>query len=716
MTEMPEPAPDSPLTDLNDDQLGRAEFARQIAATFRDRKDRASLVIGLYGSWGEGKSSILNFVEASLSDAPEMVVVRFNPWLLRDAPTMMLAFFQTLAEAVGKRLPSARKKIAGFLRGYGTAMSAISLNLAVVSIRPGDAVRSFAEDVGATSLEKQRKGFENALADGGKRVLVLMDDLDRLDNEETHAMLQLVKLGAAFKGVSYLLALDSEKVAHSLAPRYGAADGRGGHDFLEKIVQIPLHLPRARQSDLLEIANDALGVALDASDVTFGETEMHVLQRRFGLGVAPLLRTPRAAVRFGNAISFALPLLKGEANAVDLVTLEAIRATVPELYAAVRLHPDWFLLEQKGLAILDDGRTDAYRAEIEKLLGALSPEQSDACRFLIKELFPRTARYWGEDVFLDEPGWTTGQRVADPDYFDRFFSYSVPRGQLSDEVARSFMNTGAAAAAAMRTAVGAPDFQRAALLAKVQQHIDALEPGGERQLIDALSEWGPQVTDPEARPSLLGRSLGDETARTIALLMLRVVDEERMAVADALIQTTEPLSFAADCLRAITNRPEAGLAAPVARDAAEPLKAALVERTRRLAERGEMPLWESEARGMTLLYLWAEVAGNEVFGYVNRWVEADAHHAMSLVGKVAGKAWSGPVPHQSDFDQNSLKALKLLADPDLVAAKLQERFGVEAGADYKYVSGEDDPDRVLAGQFLYLWRRDTAVTEGDTAT
>jgi predicted KAP-like P-loop ATPase len=707
-------ADDSPLTDSKRDRLGRRRFAERIASTFGDRTDRSSLVIGLYGSWGEGKTSVLNFVDAALAGRDEIVVVHFNPWLLRDAPTMMLGFFETLASAVGRRMPAARKQIAGFLRGYGTAMSAISLNLAVVSIRPGDAVRNFAQDMGTASLQRQRRGFEKLLRDSGKRVLVLVDDLDRLDDVETHAMFQLVKLGAAFEGVSYLLAVDSDKVARALAPRYGSGDPRGGYDFLEKIVQVPLHLPRARSSDLLEMADEALGEVLETSKVELTDAEQYTLQRRFQLGVAPLLTTPRAAVRFGNGISFAMPLLRGEANTVDLITLEAIRATVPELYSAMRSHPDWFLLSDAGLAVLDNERPAQYKKSVDTLLEPLAPEQADACRHLIRELFPRTAKYWGDDaVTFDDPrDWLSRQRVASEDYFDRFFSYSVPKGQLSDELVRGLLGSGQDAATAVRSLVGRNHTAKEALLEKLSQHLDSLPPGEELALMQALADWGPEVTDPEARPSLLGASLGDATAAVIARLLLKLEADRRLEVAREILNRINPLSFAVDCLRAFTSRPRAGLDAPFAKDAVEPLKAVVVERTRQAAKEGDRPLWEAEARGMTLLFLWAEAAHEEVTDYVRSRIDREPTSASSLIRRLAGMAWSGPSPHQSDFDENSFRSLHAIADPAVIASVLSTRYGEGAGATYEYVEDAPDPDAVLASQFLFIWRKNREAQGG----
>jgi len=72
-------SPDQPIHSKREDRFNRALFAQRIADTTATRSDRSSIVIGLYGPWGCGKSSTLNLIEEALNDHSNIVVVRFNP-------------------------------------------------------------------------------------------------------------------------------------------------------------------------------------------------------------------------------------------------------------------------------------------------------------------------------------------------------------------------------------------------------------------------------------------------------------------------------------------------------------------------------------------------------------------------------------------------------------------------------------------------------------
>lgn len=186
------------------------------------------------------------------------------------------------------------------------------------------------------SLEDLRFRLSDALAEANKRIVVLVDDIDRLDKHETHTLFRLIKACADFPNVCYVLAFDDVAVAKSLGERYGSGDEASGRAFLEKIIQVPLKLPMAMKEDLRAICFQHVDQALNAASVELSKEEINEFVSRFERGISIRLDTPRAAKRFGNALMFALPMLKGEVNMVDLLLLEAVRAFYPAIHNCIR--------------------------------------------------------------------------------------------------------------------------------------------------------------------------------------------------------------------------------------------------------------------------------------------------------------------------------------------------------------------------------------------
>ena len=71
---------DRPIQTAAEDRFQRAPFARRIAEVICTRRDPATLVIGLYGPWGDGKSSTLSLIKEALGTVEGVVQVDYNPW------------------------------------------------------------------------------------------------------------------------------------------------------------------------------------------------------------------------------------------------------------------------------------------------------------------------------------------------------------------------------------------------------------------------------------------------------------------------------------------------------------------------------------------------------------------------------------------------------------------------------------------------------------
>jgi len=95
---------DRPLTDRQHDRLNRAAFVDRIAGVLRGLPEGSSLIVGIHGPWGDGKTTVLNLLRFELSSGDAIVVRDFNPWRLIDDDAMLRGFFTVLAEAIGASL------------------------------------------------------------------------------------------------------------------------------------------------------------------------------------------------------------------------------------------------------------------------------------------------------------------------------------------------------------------------------------------------------------------------------------------------------------------------------------------------------------------------------------------------------------------------------------------------------------------------------------
>lgn len=94
--------PDQPIKSHKEDILGRVLFARSLGKAIVSYKESDSLVIGLFGAWGSGMTSIVNMAvehveEISTEKSSKPIIMRFNPWNFSDQQQLISQFFKQLS-------------------------------------------------------------------------------------------------------------------------------------------------------------------------------------------------------------------------------------------------------------------------------------------------------------------------------------------------------------------------------------------------------------------------------------------------------------------------------------------------------------------------------------------------------------------------------------------------------------------------------------------
>jgi len=211
---------DRPLNDPAADLFGHAPFAKAIARSLLRDCPPEGLVIGIYGAWGLGKSTALNFLERYLvdlaGDEDPPLVIRFNPWWFSGQDDLVRRFFNAFESAVFNARATRRKlktKLAAFASALGELVPEVpfpgataaskALGLAASAVKNPDIVQLKADLV----AELQRVTL---------RIVIIMDDIDRLAADEVRLMFRLIKAVADFPNVTYVLAFDRSVTGRAL--------------------------------------------------------------------------------------------------------------------------------------------------------------------------------------------------------------------------------------------------------------------------------------------------------------------------------------------------------------------------------------------------------------------------------------------------------------------------------------------------------------------
>lgn len=393
----PDHRPDRPIATAGEDKLGRDGFVGRLArALVRDGR-ASGVVVGLTGPWGSGKSSILNLLEAEIKEKhPGAVVVRFDPWLVSGRDDVIGQFFTellaTITEVgttngrtgdtllnVGNKLASYAKDIGHaanfFLPGAGAALSGLAKAAEAATARDA-------------SLARQRRDLAAMLAGVAVPIVVLVDELDRVEDAEVRAVAQLVRAVADFPGLSYLLAYDRRRVIEAL----GGTEGGRGSAYLEKIVQLELPLPVTlnEEADGLLIAE--FEAAAPREILPAGWREDRRFRRIVAIALDGLVATPRDVRRVCGIYAVLAPMVLGEVDWADLFGYAVLVAKAPAVIDAIRQQPT---LVVRGAAANLSTEPDwedfagTRTGNPDELLRRLGVDPASPPARLLGELFPR---------------------------------------------------------------------------------------------------------------------------------------------------------------------------------------------------------------------------------------------------------------------------------------------------------------------------------------
>lgn len=699
-------SPDLPISSKNEDQFNRWVFAKRIADTLAEREDSSSIVIGLYGPWGDGKTSTLRLMEQALMESGHVVVIRFNPWHFQSEEQLLRGFFATVAQAVGKSLPTMKENIGKVIKDYGSLLSLASISVGgAIQISPGEAAKGVGEALSTVELDDLRTRIETLLEKGGKRIVVLIDDIDRLDRAETQAIFKLVKLSASFNYTSYVLAFDDAIVAAAIGEKYGQGGFEAGQAFIEKIIQVPLHLPPPPEIALRQLTFDGVNAALMQSEIVLTQEQIDAFARHFIDGLEPQLQTPRHAKLYTNALMFSLPLLKDEVHPVDLMLIEGIRIFYPKLYKVIRDNPEYFLQSSRNANRQDEQR-QKISAIIENALDGIGVQDKGRVRTrLLEVLFPRLSSMgYGNEW---DGQWEREQRICSNEYFRRYFTYSVPPGDVSDiEVAQFLEEITKMEPANMDEKFNMFAERRAIpqLVRKFRVREGEVNAKAATALALAIARNGTLV--PRERAMLMSDWTFMQAAILVAHLLKRVPPGEiRETLACAICRTAEPICFGFECFRWIRydeKEPEEKRILPP--DGEKNISEILAVRIRELAEK--IPLYKTFGRDTYVLYwFWSEQEGeNSVSTHLRNCFEENPNEVDDFLDTFVGEAWGveSGLPHRSIFRREDYDAVAKLIEPEFIMSNLKQRYGEEIGSPEFYRGAEIPLSHRIAHQFAYI--------------
>jgi hypothetical protein len=392
---MPQIRGDEAISGRDEDLLGRRRFADDLTHQILDAPLGPGVVFGIVGDWGSGKTSVLNMVRETVGEDGQSVILTFDPWMFSGSDELVARFLQELGAQLAEQGSEGRMprlaKVGQALLDYGQALAPLVWvpaigGLAARIANVAKAADGVVEERHAEpSIDARREVVCDALVELECRVLIVVDDLDRLEPQQIRDVVRLVRLVGNFPNTTYLLAYSRGAVEAALSrdPSHSREDGAA---YLEKIVQAPHDLPRPQPQRILELFAEELATVTEGIEVgPFDEIRWHLMLSE---GIAGFLSTLRASSRLLNIIATTLRLIGPAVNVTDVIALEALRLFAPEVWDRLFVSIGALTGEADARTADVAERRQRHRDVVAEIWGAAESRHADEVHALMAGLFP----------------------------------------------------------------------------------------------------------------------------------------------------------------------------------------------------------------------------------------------------------------------------------------------------------------------------------------
>lgn len=366
---------DTPIDKDNEDLAVETSYIDQLKELIDSFPFDHTGTIAVTGAWGSGKTSHINVLESML-DKEQYLFVRFEPMKCERPELVQAAFFDQLEAA----LSPFRSGFPRYLRHYKELIGAVDNKYA-----------QFVTTLFSISQEDARDRIQRGIQSLHRRIVVFIDDVDRLDRQELEQVFRLVGFNAKFNSLVFLLAMDKTKVETTM----GATD-----NYSDKFAEVEFYLPKRDPNSIWEFLQDKVFSRLDSS-----ESDRCRADKWLETFTKHCLPTMRDAKRFVN--SFLLRF-----NAI----IESKEYVFRDYYLLSLLHyvdPNAFEVVAGWNAFDSQLKNGCYVITRDKFQGAKT-KTDDILWQLVLELFP-----------------TNGSRgefgINKPDYFFLYFNEATTK-------------------------------------------------------------------------------------------------------------------------------------------------------------------------------------------------------------------------------------------------------------------------------------------------
>lgn len=368
---------DDPIFKVSDDELGYSPIVKRLCSILLNEKHRKSFSIGLVGPWGNGKSSVINLIKDNLKDKNFVskvsegnlnpILVHFLPYLNHKEDEIINEFFITLS----KELAKFNGKLSNQLIDYSQRLTDLYNKKNLIGL-----VNNHISKVSDQPAKKLYDDINKRLKEIDRKIVVLVDDLDRLNDKEILQILKLIRNTADFHNTMFLVAMDKQYVLNRLSSDKSILNT----NFVDKFFQFEVYLPEINQSILREYLGKVLLGSLKGIEPTF-ESKLNSAMSDDDNLFEDYVKNFRDAKRIANQVIFDYVNCGTEIDLKDFLNFTYFKLKFP-----------------KFITLLNNNRLDYLDLDTQKNLYKLrfaerNTDESDATLDILRNLRTKSNNY-----------------------------------------------------------------------------------------------------------------------------------------------------------------------------------------------------------------------------------------------------------------------------------------------------------------------------------
>lgn len=312
---------DEPIVYENNDLLHYAELARSLSYSIRQKSFSNSYSIGINSPWGTGKSSFLNLLKLNLKKVSDVIVVDFNARASVNVNCIQMDFLSTLATSLSP-----------FHTGMKSVMKDYMEDLSVLA--DDTSWGKFLGLINIKDATDSRARLQDGIEKINKKIVVFIDDLDRLTCGEILEVLKLITKNAAFVNTVFITAYDKDYINCILEKNLYVPQKQ---NFSDKYFCMEIALPEGNQQirstlllkELTKLSQKGLITACKEND--FQQSFMAI-----SMYVERYLLSLRDVKRFLNTFCASYLPIQHEVYFEDVLMISLLRFARKELYDLIK--------------------------------------------------------------------------------------------------------------------------------------------------------------------------------------------------------------------------------------------------------------------------------------------------------------------------------------------------------------------------------------------